>query len=69
MIDYRYLNMDTKKFCESESDLLTEVRYSPSSTTLMTIPASIKHNQILIAAGHNFTKGEAILLCKELSGL
>lgn len=67
LIDYRYLNMDSKEFKKSPEELVASVAGSTSYTR--TIP-NYEFGQVLIAAGINpFSEYDAIKLCRQLSGV
>lgn len=65
-IDYRYLNMRTRKFCKDEHDLMEQIR-GVAGAIVRAIPAT-GHEQVIIAAGVGFTEFEAILLSRKLTG-
>lgn len=63
-IDYRYLNMDTQKFVESDVEL---VKQSSPGSLKREVP-NFLHGQILIASGREpFTETQAIMLCRRIS--
>ena len=64
-IEYRYLNMDTEKFVETQEELSRDC----VGGIIRAVP-NYKHNQVLIAAScREFTEMTAILLCRKVSGL
>lgn len=66
-IEYKYLNMDTGAFCDSQEELTKQVG---CGGIVKAIPAAIEHNQVLFAASvKSFTDMEAIVRCRRLSGL
>jgi hypothetical protein len=66
-IDYRYLNMDTEMFCESNEILIEEIGVG---ALIKAFPSSPEYNQVLIAGGQKpFSDFSAIFLCKQISGL
>ena len=65
-IEYMYLNMDTKKFVDTQTDLVKQLR--PGS--LLRALASYNHNQVLIAGGiKHFTEFDAKFTCQRLTGV
>ena len=65
-IEYRYLNMDTGRFHETQEDM---VKCLGKGALLRAIP-SYQHNQCLIAGGRNeFSEVGAVLKCKQLTGI
>ncbi len=66
-IDYRYLNMDTERFTDSNEMLIVELGVG---ALIKSFPSSPEYNQVLIAGGQKpFSDFSAIFLCKQLSGL
>jgi len=67
MVDYHYLNMETKKLCLSDERLCKEVGHCGLTRA---IPYFDDDNfNTLIAGGKNFTEAEAVELFKELTGI
>jgi len=68
-IEYRYLNMDKRKFYSGYKSLIASLRNSDFlSYMLRTIPNVPKYNQCLIVGGLQcFTKQQAINLCREIA--
>ncbi len=65
-IEYRYLNMDTGRFHETQEDM---VKCLGKGSLLRAIP-NYQHNQCLIAGGRQeFSEAAAILKCKRLTGV
>lgn len=63
-IDYRYLNLDSSLFCETQVKLTMQLNVGAQ---LMAIP-NFKHNQVLIVgANKGFSAEKAIRMCKKLS--
>ena len=62
-IEYRYLNMDTKRFVRTQTELIE----GKCGGLVRAIP-NYEHNQVLYAASRNhFTEAEAILLCRKIA--
>lgn len=66
LIEYIYLNMDTKEFKKDQIELIQSV---PRGSLIRAIP-NYKNNQVLIASSRkHFKEFEAIQLCRKLTGL
>ncbi len=65
-IEYRYLNMDTGRFHETQEDM---VKCLGKGSLLRAIP-NYQYNQCLIAGGRaEFSEAAAVLKCKRLTGV
>jgi|LakMenEpi03Aug12_release.lakeMendotaPanAssembly.Ray.scaffolds.fasta_scaffold03608_32 hypothetical protein len=65
-IEYRYLNMDTGRFHETQEAM---VKFLGKGSLLRAIP-NYQHNQCLIAGGRKeFSEAAAVLKCKRLTGI
>ncbi len=65
-IEYRYLNMDTGRFHETQEDM---VKCLGKGSLLRAIP-NYQHNQCLIAGGRKeFSEVAAVIKCKRLTGI
>ena len=64
LVDYRYLNLDTKKFVNTQEELIKQIPQGH----VKAIPNI--HGQVLMAASKSdFTECEAIIKCKRLTGM
>lgn len=64
-IDYRFLNMDTCEFVDTQETLSAQLR---TGSLLRAIPSQ-KHAQVVIAGGsRHFTEADVVHLCRKLSG-
>ncbi len=62
-IEYRYLNLDTKKFCEDQGELSTQIG---KGGLLRAIPAKA-FSQVLIAGSRaHFTEAFARYICHKI---
>ena len=65
-IEYRFLNMDTKRFADGQCELVKQLR--PGA--LLRALDNIKYNQVLIAGGmKHFSETEARMTCQRLTGV
>jgi len=66
-LDYRYLNMDEKKFYPSAEKLLESLQGKMCMSKTLT---DYEHNQVLYAAGSQpFGRTEARMTCQQLTGV
>lgn len=62
-IDYGYLNMDTGKFCASQSELSKQIHKGG----LLRAITNFKYGQVLIAgSSEHFTEVQAKLMCMKI---
>jgi len=65
-LDYGYLNLDTREFASSQSELIEQIG---KIGTIQSFP-STDGSQILFAASRrHFTRCEAIITCQKLTGM
>jgi hypothetical protein len=65
-IEYRYLNLDTKKFVRSQPELVEQVGRTGTLRSLL----SYKHDQCLIgASSRHFTEVELRMTSQRLTGV
>jgi len=65
-VDYRYLNLITKKFTASQEILIDELKYVHGAKVL-----SVRNDygQVLFAGGHSdISQCHAVIICRRLSG-
>lgn len=63
-ISYRYLNMNTREFVESNADFARAFR---GKKHMLRVIPSLEYPQILVAAGSSeFSEREAIMMCTKL---
>ena len=66
-IDYRYLNVDEKKFYDSQRDLIESFNEQPY---YMVCLQSWEHNQVLFAGSHkHLDETTARMTCQRLTGV
>jgi len=66
-IDYRYLNLETNKFCADQEVLVKEINNIPKAKLLFVTNIE---GQVLVAGGNkNISQCQAIIACKRLSGI
>ena len=65
LIEYKYLNIDTEKFCESEGQLRKQFSLTGGRMRAVGSPS---HNQVLYAMSKDhFEESTATRLCQKLS--
>jgi len=66
LLDYGYLNLDTREFVSSQTELVEQIG---KGGNIQSFPSK-DYSQILIAASkRSFTRCEAIITCQKLTGM
>jgi len=66
-LTYRYLNMNTMKFVDSNADFVDAFKGTNHLVRVMSVE---EYGQVLVAAGsHEFSEQQALYQCRKLTGV